>query len=111
MAVDPRIITPGGGALSSSSDVTRAAAVRAEQAYLTTLYQRLDQLRAKADERLRAILLETGGTPQGRTQREATRHHYAEQLAQMNAVENALCFGRLDFAEGNPRYIGRIALF
>ena len=29
----------------------------------------------------------------------------------MNAVENGLCFGRLDFAAGNPRYIGRIGLF
>ena len=102
--------------MSSSAAVTRnaqqsTADLRTEQEYLTTLYQRLDQLRAQADERLRAILLETGGTPQGRTQREATRHHYAEQLAQMNAVENALCFGRLDFAADTPRYVGRIGLF
>ncbi|MEV6343901.1 ATP-binding domain-containing protein [Actinoplanes sp. NPDC051851] len=82
-----------------------------EQAYLTALYQRLDQLRAQADGRLRAILLEAGGTPQGRTQREATRSHYAEQLAQMNSVENGLCFGRLDFSAVRPRYIGRIGLF
>jgi DNA helicase IV len=91
--------------------VTRDDDVRSEQAYLTTLYDRLDELRAQADERLRAILLEAGGTPQGRTQREATRSHYAEQLAQMNAVENGLCFGRLDFTAENPRYIGRIGLF
>jgi DNA helicase IV len=97
--------------LSSSAAETRDADIRSEQAYLTTLYDRLDQLRAQADDRLRAILLESGGTPQGRTQREATRHHYAEQLAQMNAVENALCFGRLDFAADNPRYVGRIGLF
>ncbi len=83
----------------------------AEQAYLTTLYHRLDELREQADERLRAILLEAGGTPQGRTQREATRGHYAEQLAQMNAVENGLCFGRLDFAAGTSMYVGRIGLF
>src|SRR4051812_41961345 len=104
-----------GVALSSSAaqtrNVTRDDDVRSEQAYLPPLYDRLDQLRARADERLRAILLEAGGTPQGRTQREATRSHYAEQLAQMNAVENGLCFGRLDFAAENPRYIGRIGLF
>src|SRR4051812_2665881 len=29
----------------------------------------------------------------------------------MNAVENGLCFGRLDFTEGSPQYIGRIGLF
>jgi DNA helicase IV len=94
-----------------AADQPAADQMAAEQAYLTTLYDRLDQLRAQADERLRAILLEAGGTPQGRTQREATRSHYAEQLAQMNAVENGLCFGRLDFAAGTPRYVGRIGLF
>ncbi|MDR6326158.1 DNA helicase IV [Actinoplanes couchii] len=87
------------------------AEIDSEQAYLTALYQRLDQLREQADGRLRAILLEAGGTPQGRAQREATRSHYAEQLAQFNSVENGLLFGRLDFAAGNPRYIGRIGLF
>lgn len=96
--------------MSSSAAVTRDDDLRSEQAYLTTLYDRLDTLRAQADERLRTILLESGGTPQGRAQREATRSHYAEQLAQMNAVENALCFGRLDFAADNPRYIGRLGL-
>ncbi|MEV6494658.1 helicase, partial [Actinoplanes sp. NPDC051633] len=75
------------------------------------LYHRLDVLRTQADQRLRTILLEAGGTPQGRSQREATRAHYAEQLAQMNAVENGLCFGRLDFTADQPRYIGRIGLF
>ncbi len=87
------------------------AEIGAEQDYLDGLYARLDELRTQADERLRAILLEGGGTPQGRTQREATRAHYTEQLAQMNSVENGLCFGRLDFDAGNPRYIGRIGLF
>src|SRR4051795_2532082 len=96
-----------GVALSSSA----ADDLRSEQAYLTTLYHRLDSLRDQADHRLKAILLEAGGTPQGRAQREATRAHYAEQLAQMNAVENGLCFGRLDFAADQPRYIGRIGLF
>ncbi|MEV6849593.1 ATP-binding domain-containing protein [Actinoplanes sp. NPDC051411] len=105
------MLTQRGVALSSSATETPDADIRSEQAYLTTLYERLDQLRAQADDRLRAILLESGGTPQGRTQREATRHHYAEQLAQMNAVENALCFGRLDFTADNPRYVGRIGLF
>ena len=84
--------------------------LRSEQAYLTTLYHRLDSLRDQADHRLKAILLEAGGTPQGRAQREATRGHYAEQLAQMNAVENGLCFGRLDFGAGEPRYVGRLGL-
>jgi DNA helicase IV len=103
--------------LSSSAAETRNDDIRTEQAYLDGLYARLDQLREQADERLRAILLEAGGTPQGRAQREATRSHYAEQLGQMNSVENGLCFGRLDFEADPdhkpawPRYIGRIGLF
>jgi DNA helicase IV len=103
-----------GVALSSSAGGTetlRNDDIESERAYLATLYDRLDLLREQADERLRAILLEAGGTPQGRSQREATRSHWAEQLAQMNSVENGLCFGRLDFAADNPRYIGRIGLF
>ncbi|MFC3990277.1 HelD family protein [Actinoplanes siamensis] len=95
------------GAILSSSNADAVS----EQAYLTALYQRLDQLREQADSRLKAILLEGGGTPQGRTQREATRAHYTEQLAQMNSVENGLCFGRLDFTTGTERYVGRIGLF
>ncbi|MFI5936575.1 HelD family protein [Actinoplanes sp. NPDC051494] len=94
------------------NDDTRGGSdLGAEQAYLTTLYGRLDLLREQAAERLNAILLEAGGTPQGRSQREATRGHWAEQVAQMNSVENGLCFGRLDFAADNPRYVGRLGLF
>ncbi|RSM52811.1 helicase [Actinoplanes sp. ATCC 53533] len=103
-----------GVALSSSAggtEILRNDDIESEKAYLAVLYDRLDLLRDQADERLRAILLEAGGTPQGRSQREATRSHWAEQLAQMNSVENGLCFGRLDFAADNPRYIGRIGLF
>ncbi|NMO51285.1 AAA family ATPase [Actinoplanes sp. TBRC 11911] len=104
------MIPQRGVALSTSAAVTRADDLRSEQAYLTTLYERLDRLRERANDRLRAILLESGGTPQGRTQREASRSHYTEQLAQMNSVENGLCFGRLDFAADNPTYIGRLGL-
>jgi DNA helicase IV len=104
------MIPQRGVALSTSAAVTRADDLRSEQAYLTTLYERLDRLREQANDRLRAILLESGGTPQGRTQREASRSHYTEQLAQMNSVENGLCFGRLDFSADNPTYIGRLGL-
>src|SRR5690242_18798002 len=107
MVADSRMIPPQGAVLSSSN----SADIRDEQHYLDRLYARLDSLREQADQRLRAILLEAGGTPQGRSLREANRAHYAEQLAQMNAVENGLCFGRLDFDADHPRYIGRIGLF
>lgn len=114
MVADFGMLPQQGVVLSSSADGTdtlRNDDIESEQAYLTALYARLDELRDQAAERLRAILLEAGGTPQGRSQREATRSHWAEQVAQMNAVENGLCFGRLDFAAGNPRYIGRLGIF
>ena len=97
--------------MSSSAHPKQNDDIESEQTYLTRLYERLDLLREQADDRLRATLLEAGGTQQGRSQREATRSHYAEQLAQMNSVENGLCFGRLDFAADIPRYVGRIGLF
>jgi DNA helicase IV len=119
MVADLGMLPQQGVALSSSAGGTEILRngsdeiedIESEKAYLGVLYDRLDLLREQAGERLRAILLEAGGTPQGRSQREATRSHWAEQVAQMNAVENGLCFGRLDFTADNPRYIGRIGLF
>ena len=58
---------------ASSAEVQRNDDIRSEQAYLTRLYGRLDLLREQADARLRAILLEAGGTPQGRSQRPPDR--------------------------------------
>ena len=75
------------------------------------LYGRLDQLRNQAAQRLAGQLRSTGGTPQARSQRDSTIAMYAEQVDQYGAVENGLCFGRLDVEEGGPRYIGRIGIF
>lgn len=75
------------------------------------LYGRLDQLRNQSAQRLAGQLRSTGGTPQARSQRDSTIAMYAEQVDQYGAVENGLCFGRLDVEEGSPRYIGRIGIF
>jgi DNA helicase IV len=82
-----------------------------EQRYVTMLYDRLDVLRERAGERLSDLLRQNGGTPQARSQRDATVGRYAERLAQYNAVENGLCFGRLDLRDGGQRHIGRIGIF
>ncbi len=82
-----------------------------EQEYVSTLYGRLDGLRAEAAGRLKRYLGEPGGTPQARSQRESAVGMYSERLAQLDAVENGLCFGRLDFDGGGHRYIGRIGIF
>ncbi len=75
------------------------------------LYGRLDNLREQATGRLAGLLRETGGTPQARSQRDAVTGLYAERVAQFDAVENALCFGRLDLHDGGHRHIGRIGIF
>nr|WP_091556746.1 ATP-binding domain-containing protein [Micromonospora pattaloongensis] len=82
-----------------------------EQEYVGTLYGRLDDLREHAAQRLSRALRETGGTLQDRSQRESAVALYSEQLAQFSAVEQGLCFGRLDFHAAAPRYVGRIGLF
>jgi DNA helicase IV len=82
-----------------------------EQGYVTMLYGRLDSLREQATGRLAGLLRESGGTPQARSQRDATIGMYANRVAQYDAVENGLCFGRLDFHDGEHRHIGRIGIF
>ncbi|MBV9844163.1 MAG: AAA family ATPase [Kutzneria sp.] len=75
------------------------------------LYGRLDDLRDDTSRRLARVLLETGGTPQARSERDTATALHTEQLAQYSAVENGLCFGRLDFADGGHQHIGRLGIF
>ncbi|MDT5038296.1 MAG: hypothetical protein QOE03_3481 [Micromonosporaceae bacterium] len=75
------------------------------------LYARLDGMRAKAADHLSRLMLQTGGTPQMRSQRDGAVGQCSEQLSKVNAVEEGLCFGRLDFGDAGPRYIGRIGIF
>jgi DNA helicase IV len=81
-----------------------------EQAYLTMLYGHLDDLRERASARLASTLREPGGTPQARTEREVSAVMFSTRIAQLDAAENGLCFGRLDFEEGERRYIGRMGI-
>ncbi|PZF83578.1 helicase, partial [Micromonospora endophytica] len=82
-----------------------------EQEYVSMLYQRLDGLRDQASRRLTEQLRTTGGTRQERSQRDSSVGMYASQVEQFSAVENGLCFGRLDTDDGERRYIGRIGIF
>jgi DNA helicase IV len=91
----------------------RAAELEREQAYLTLLYQRLDGMREYAQRRLKTVLLEAGGTPQARSERESFTHLYTEDLAKYDAAEHGLCFGRIDLSEngtGEHCYIGRLGI-
>jgi DNA helicase IV len=97
--------------LSSPSDDLRLAETESEQEYVSMLYGRLDDLREQSSKRLAGALRQTGGTHQMRSERDTSVAMYSDQLAQYSAVENGLCFGRLDFHTDERFYIGRIGLF
>jgi DNA helicase IV len=85
--------------------------IEREQAHLTRLYQRLDHLRDQTRARLAEVRRRgAGGTPQNRSERDAFATMYEDRLAQLNAVESGLCFGRLDMTGGDRHHIGRIGL-
>ncbi|MFE2756271.1 HelD family protein [Actinosynnema sp. NPDC059335] len=97
--------------MSSPSDDLRLAETESEQEYVSMLYGRLDDLREQSSKRLASALRQTGGTHQMRSERDTSVAMYSDQLAQYSAVENGLCFGRLDFDTDDRFYIGRIGLF
>src|SRR5215218_11334755 len=117
LSTPPLPLEPRESLLSSPSTAsdefpaTQDAEVAAEQEYVSMLYSRLDDLREQAGERLGEALRQTGGTPAERSQRESAIAMYAEQQAQFGAVENGLCFGRLDLMPGDQLHIGRIGIF
>ncbi len=94
-----------------SSDGWRARELRAENEYVGELYDRLEAQREFATARLREIHLhEKGGTFQSRMERDTMEIHHTRRLSELHAAEYGLCFGRIESADGERRYIGRIAL-
>jgi DNA helicase IV len=82
-----------------------------EQKRVDALYGRLDDLRAQTRERLREVRREgPSGSPQNRSERDAFATLYEDRIAQLEAVEDRLAFGRLDLDDATQRYIGRIGL-
>ncbi|HWD46432.1 MAG TPA: ATP-binding domain-containing protein [Actinomycetota bacterium] len=82
-----------------------------EQAYVSMLYRRLDTLRERARTQLEGALgQDGGGNVQARVDRDAFVARHSARLAQLDAAEHGLCFGRLDHADGSHLYIGRLGL-
>ncbi len=82
-----------------------------EQRHVDVLYRRLDELRDRAERELAAVRRQRAtGTHQNRSERDAFAALYERRLVQLNAVEERLCFGRLDLLDGGRRYVGRIGL-
>ncbi|MFG1877890.1 HelD family protein [Sphaerisporangium sp. NPDC049003] len=95
-----------------ASETARAEALRAEQAYVSMLYDRLDTVRERAatslsEEHGRGA---PGGTHQARFERDVASHEHARRVAQLSGVERGLCFGRIDDTDGDTYYIGRVGL-
>lgn len=85
--------------------------IRMEQQALDVRYARLDELRAATRARLAAVRRSgPSGSPQNRSERDAFATLYEDRAALLEAVEDRLCFGRLDFDDQVTRYIGRIGL-
>jgi DNA helicase IV len=86
-------------------------AVSQEQAYVSMLYDLLDDARKRTEEALAGTLSQgsLGGTFQARVEREFTAVEQSRRLSQLEGVEHGLCFGRTD-AEDSTYYIGRIGL-
>ncbi|MFD2416146.1 ATP-binding domain-containing protein [Amycolatopsis pigmentata] len=97
--------------MSAEREPENRTEIAAEQDYVSMLYRKLDAEREGAQRRLTDALGRTGGTPQARTERDVSASMYSERLAQITAVEQGLCFGRLDFLDGEAHYVGRIGLF
>jgi DNA helicase IV len=75
------------------------------------LYERLDVLRAVMEQRLAAVRLgPTAENDQGWSERESFAQLYQDRTAELDAAERNLCFGRLDFDDGDRLYVGRLGL-
>jgi DNA helicase IV len=91
--------------------VGRRSELEREQAYVSMLYERLDGLRERTRRRLeRAFQPDGSGHFQARLDRDAFAARHADRLAQLDAAEDGLCFGRLDLGDGSRLYVGRIGL-
>ncbi|WP_203653839.1 HelD family protein [Demequina activiva] len=83
----------------------------AEQHVVDGLYARVDELRDETERRLADVRREgPSGSPQNRSERDAFATLYEDRIMQLNAVEDRLCFGRLDMSDGERFYVGRIGL-
>jgi DNA helicase IV len=91
--------------------MSRSTEIAREQQLVTRLYERLDSLRDQTRDRLEETRRRgASGTHQARSERDAFAALYEDRLAQLEAVEPGLCFGRLDLAAGERLHVGRIGL-
>lgn len=99
------------GSARESYERQLAEAMEHERRAVDRLYARLDELREENAQRLAQVRSrQTQGTHQNRSERDAYATFYEDRLAQLDAVDQRLVFGRLDLEDGSTRYIGRIGM-
>ena len=82
-----------------------------EREYVAGLYARLEELRDEKRRQLAQVRRSGAvGTMQNVSERDAFAALYEDRLAQLDAVDDRLVFGRLDLDSGEEQYIGRIGL-
>lgn len=82
-----------------------------EREYVAGLYARLEELREEKRRQLAQVRRAGAvGTMQNISERDAFAALYEDRLAQLDAVDDRLVFGRLDLDSGEAQYIGRIGL-
>ncbi|MFD9160933.1 HelD family protein [Streptomyces sp. NPDC059558] len=83
---------------------------RKEQQFVTDLYTRLDGLRDQAERAVEGALRDVGTGFQARLERDVLVTEQSGLLSALNAGENGLCFGRLEFSDGRDHHIGRLGI-
>ncbi|WP_324273665.1 hypothetical protein [Blastococcus brunescens] len=92
-------------------EAAQAADLATEQRYVSGLYTRLDEIRARTVRRLDEQLAIVPHNPQAIGEREAQVEWHTQRIVALDAAESGLCFGRLDRHDADvPRYVGRIGL-
>src|SRR5437588_7501667 len=83
----------------------------AEQAHVDRAYERLDEMRARANEVIHAaFVMPRGGTPQARNDRDVIVRTNLHRLEQLEIGDEPLVFGRIDREDGDAYHLGRLAI-
>ena len=84
--------------------------LQAEQAHIDRAYDRVEALRAAANELLETVLRQRGGTPGSFAERDVVVRTTLQRLEQLDVGRESLCFGRIDRTDGETFHIGRLAV-
>ena len=82
-----------------------------EQAHVDRAYERLDEMRARANEVIQAAFgMPRGGTPQARNDRDVIVRTNLHRLEQLEVGDEPLIFGRIDREDNESYHLGRLAI-